>query len=214
MEAACAHAAGDQRWEDVLLPTGLEPGLHVEPEGRLFLADDNGYRVYDTVTEDGFTLDVSGYYTSGNAELDGYVTGILAGFLAEEPEADRERLLRMSYDYCCDSFTYLRKNAYYFGQTGWEVDDAVVMFSTLRGNCYNYAAAFWSLARGLGYDAQVISGTITQTNQPHGWVKMIHDGEKYYYDPEMEMPYRIKNNFSKDMFRMPRSYYSGWSYRE
>ena len=55
---------------------------------------------------------------------------------------------------------------------------------------------------------------ITDTNQPHGWVKMIHDGEKYYYDPEMEMTYRIKNNFSKDMFRMPRSYYSGWSYRE
>ena len=79
--------------------------------------------------------------------------------ICEENET-REEMRRAAFNYVRDSFEYLRRNYYAVGETGWEVEEATTMFSTGRGNCYNYAAAFWALARGLGYDATAVSGTM------------------------------------------------------
>ena len=213
MEAAAHHTPGDTPWEDVLLPTNLLPGTVLD-SGRMRRIDAAGYIVRDTVTEDGFAFNAEGWYTSGDDALDAYVTETLAAFQAEAPDADAETLLRMSFNYVRDSFAYLRKDAYAMGTTGWETDDALEMFASGRGNCYNYAAAFWALARGLGYDARAVSGTISKTSQPHGWVEIDFDGETYYFDTETEMAYLRKQQYGYDMFKMPWSRAATWSYRE
>lgn len=128
------------------------------------------------------------------------------------PGADRLELLRAAYNYTRDGFTYLRRNIYNIGHTGWEVSDALTMFESLRGNCYSYTAVFWSLARGLGYDAVAVSGTIGRDYEPHAWTEIEIDGTTYYFDPETEMAYNRDGVYSKDMFMMPWVYASGWYY--
>lgn len=215
MEAAVPHGKGSMPWASVFLATAVEPGWQVR-EGKLRLFDEHGYPIRGAETEDGFVLDDGGYYTSGNEELDGFVTEILASFQKDDPEADRETLLRYAYDYTRDSFQYLRRNYYNYGDTGWEAAEAVTMFQTGMGNCYNFAGAFWALARGLGYDARAISGLVGGEDDnlfPHGWVRMDLDGEPYFFDPELEAT-RDKS-LEWDLFKVPRMYAcSIWRYAE
>ena len=213
MEAAARHAPGDTPWEQVVLPTGLTPGRRLEA-GRLRQIDAQGYITYAAVTDDGFQFDSDGWFTSGDTALDACVTEIIAALRLEDPEADAETLLRLSFNYVRDSFAYLRKASYAMGETGWETEDALEMFTSGRGNCYNYAAAFWALARGLGYDARAISGTISKDRQPHGWVEIDFDEETFYFDTETEMAYLRKKQYGFDMFKMPWSYAATWSYRK
>lgn len=173
--------------------------------GQLYFVDGTGLFLMDT-EHGGLYYGPDGRYTSGNAELDGLVTEILSGICAEHPE--REEALEAAYEYVRDSFTYLRRNYYESGETGWETSEALTMLSTGRGNCYNYAAAFWALARGLGYDAEAVSGTISRRGQPHGWVMI--DG--LYYDPETEMAYRRDGVYDRHMFAMDEVRASQWSY--
>ena len=209
LEASVPHTAGGGSWEDVA--PAYEPGL-VNLSGELFSIDKNGELMLDC---DVGTLhfDDKGRYTSGNELLDGYAKDIIAGFMLENPEAGRLELLRMAYDYTRDSFTYLRRNYYAFGETGWEIDEAITMLETGRGNCYCYAAVFWALARQLGFDAEAISGTISRTSQPHAWVEIVIDGTNYYFDPETEMAYIQKRDYGYDMFMMNYYYARTWSYR-
>lgn len=66
---------------------------------------------------------------------------------------------------------------------------ALQSFELGQGNCYCYAAAFYYLALGLGYDAQFIQGQVGLARGgygPHGWV-MIHTGDgSYICDPESQ----------------------------
>ena len=88
------------------------------------------------------------------------------------------------------------------------------MLSTHRGNCYNYAAAFWALARGLGYDADAVAGTVGWNRSPHGWVIMDGaGGTRLVYDVELEMAYRYQRGLADtDLYAMdPVAAYS-WNY--
>ena len=190
-----------------LRPEGLreyEEGL-VNLGGFLYRADENGLFLMDAEA-DGLYYGPDGRYTSGSEELDGLVAAVLEPICAEYTE--REDMLRAAYEYVRDEFTYLRRNYYETGETGWETEEAITMLSTGRGNCYNYAAAFWALARGLGYDAEAVSGEISRRGQPHGWVMI--DG--LYYDPETEMTYRRDHMYDRDMFAMDEARASQWSY--
>lgn len=176
---------------------------HINSEGTL--------TVNSTVGTLAFGSD--GRFTSTDAELDQIVADILADIMEKNPDAPRIDLLRRAFEYSRDSFSYLRRNAYDFGAKGWEIEDAKKMFTTKRGNCYSYAATFWALARGLGYDAVAISGTMTKTYQPHSWVEIAFDGEYFVFDPEMEMVYRTERDiFDRDMFMV--DYVKGqyWTY--
>ena len=157
-------------------------------------------------------FDENGRYTSGNAELDGYVNAIL---LELDPDGTmtRDALLEAAYDHVVHGYTYLRVNYYDFGATGWEIDEALGMFRRGRGNCYCYAAAFWSLARALGYDARAISGTMTETNQPHGWVEIDFDGVPYVFDTETEYAYYRDGRTPKRMFHCSYAAVASWHYR-
>lgn len=187
----------------------FEPGF-VNIAGYLYYVNEDGKFVFDE-TVNGITLGTDGRYTSGNLELDALVAEVLAPICAEYET--RDEMLRAAYDYARDSFEYLRRNYYSVGETGWEVEEAYTMFSTGRGNCYNYAAAFWALARGLGYDAVAVSGTMGWDYEPHGWVTIVNDeGERLTYDCETEMAYRRDGEYGKDMFAMVWWFAAGWNY--
>lgn len=199
-------------WASLELKAGYAPGF-VNVNGWLYYVKEDGYFLRSGNVGD-LQFGANGRYTSGDVELDAIVAGILQNIMEQNPSADRLTLLRRGHEYCRDAFTYLRKNSYAMGKTGWEVNDAKVMFTSLRGNCYNYAAAFWAVARGLGYEAYAISGTVTQTDQPHGWVEIDFDGKTYIFDCEWEMAYRVKQNrYDMDMFMIDRQSAKFWNYK-
>ena len=195
---------------DTDLAAPFEPGFLLV-DGALYAIGEDGRFQRDTdlgVLHFG----ADGRYTSGSDELDGHVRRVLANLALDHPEATREELLRLAYEYARDSFTYLRRPPYAMRATGWEIDDAVAMFTKLHGNCYSYASVFWALARGLGYEAVAFSGTITETYQPHAWVEITFDDEPYIFDAEMEMAYHLRNIFDRDMFMLDYPASRRWRY--
>ena len=134
-----------------------------------------------------------GRYHSGDPELDELLYTIVEE-QTDESMTDEEKLHAL-YRYVSENFGYLRRSAYEPGETGWENKEALIMFTEGKGNCYNFAAAFCLLARCIGYDARIYSGTVYgqaaegQTrppDRPHGWVEISIDGADYLFDPDMQ----------------------------
>lgn len=197
---------------DFAQPAPFKPGF-AHFQGYLYYVQDDGYFLKDGKVGQ-LQFGANGRYTSGDAELDEYVANLLKGFIEANPDKDRYGLLRVAYDYCVTGgFKYLKRNIYKTGHTGWEVADAKIMFETNRGNCYNFAAAFWALARGLGYDAYALAGTCTKTAQPHGWVQIEFDGEDYFFDPEWHYDYIHDKREVKDMFKISLEDADWWYYK-
>ena len=212
LEAIVPHETGAEgiSWKDVALPE-LQSGF-VNIGGWLYYLQEDGQflRGGDVDT---LHFGHDGRYTCGDAELDALVADILARLIAENPDMDNLQLLRQCQIYCRDTFKYLRRNAYEFGITGWEIKDAKDIITTGRGNCYGFAAAFWALARGLGYEAYAISGTCLSDNQPHSWVMIPFDGEEFFFDPEWEWAYHDRKIYDKDMFMISMTQAKYWTYK-
>ena len=134
--------------------------------------------------------------------------------------------LRQLYNYTVENFSYLHRNLYEPGETGWEAEEAYTMLSTGKGNCYNFAAVFGQLARFLGFDAQIYSGTITgqakrdadgevldTKRTPHAWVEIRDQGLPFIYDAEMEAGYNGQRSFFRvyDPVRWQKGYRSDFS---
>lgn len=213
LEACMRHTSDPegQLWTDVALTTGWDPGFmmldgwlyYVQPDGQLLR---NGQL-------DKLHFGPDGRYTSGDAELDAMVADILKRIMEENPDLEGLDLLRKVYDHCHQDYKYIRKDAYGLGATGWEIEDAKEMFQNGRGNCYNFAAIFWALASGMGYDVQALAGTCTGTDQPHGWVGLTYEGERYFVDPEWQYAYTEREVFDKDMFMLTMDEVWWWTYR-
>lgn len=155
-------------------------------DGWLYFVRDGSFVRSETVN--GLYLGADGRYSSGSKELDELVARTLDEICAGG--GSRDELLREAYLYVRDSFDYLRRNYYEVGADGWQTDEALTMLTTRRGNCYCYAAAFCALARGLGYDATAVAGTVGYARSPHGWVIMYDsEGTRIVYDVELEMAY-------------------------
>ena len=191
MEATIPHTFGSSEnntevWDSV--DTAALP----RPVGPM-IVDQELYYIDETKTPvtgqyvGGLYFGEDGRYTSGDAEVDGYVKTVLSQITNDG--MTREERLRAAYNYTRDSFSYLRRNYYDVGATGWEVDEARTMFSTGKGNCYSYAAAFCCLSRQLGYDAGAISGLVGNDRSAHGWVEISFNSTIYIFDPELEMAY-------------------------
>lgn len=211
MEASIPHTEGFRKWKTIALKTDYEPGFELI-DGRLRYFDEYGCLVTNSLVDGIFQMDSEGYYTSGNAELDGLVTHLIASFQEKEPEADRMRLLRMAYNHIRDFYKYLNRASYEMGATGWEIEDAIAMLTTHYGNCYKFTAAFWALARGMGFPAEAISGKISV--YPHAWVKLNWEGNVYYCDPELEMANREEGGYDWDLFMKEVSQTAFWRYHE
>lgn len=213
LEASVPHALAQEgmTWSQLDLITRSDPGF-VNIDGYLYYVQEDRHFLRDgKVGKLQFGAD--GRYTSGDSELDDMVAAVLAPILTENPDADRLTLLRAAYDHCHMEYKYLRKEAYCTGDRGWEIDDAKSMFSTGKGNCYNFAAIFWACARGLGYEARAVAGTCTSTVQPHGWVIIEIDGDDYFFDPEWQYAYRDRGDEGHDMFMIPMSKINYWKYK-
>jgi len=202
MEATVPHTAVEdgegERWISVSNPKRYAPGP-VLAEGELYYAGEDG-RLLRSTSAGTLTFGSDGRYTSGDEEIDGYVKGVLAALVT--PDMSREEMLRAAYNYTRDSFTYLRRNYYETGDTGWELEECRTMFRTQKGNCYNYTGVFLYLSRQLGYDAVPISGEVGHRLSPHGWVEIRFDGVPYIFDTELEMAYRAKGTYGYDFYMM------------
>ncbi len=127
----------------------------------------------------------------------------------EESMTKEEKLHALYFYVCSGAFHYLPRNHYELGETGWENAEAKTMLTERSGNCYNFAATFCLLARCVGYDAEVYSGTIygqpeewstLPSNRPHGWVEIPIDGVEYLFDPDMQ--YTQAGWYKDDTFYM------------
>ena len=148
---------------------------------------------------DNLHFGADGRYTSGNEELDGLIRGILAEIYEEG--MSREELLRAAYLHTRDSYSYLRREPFAFGDTSWLVDEAIALITTGRGNCYSYAAVFCELARAIGYDAVIYSGTFGANLAPHAWVEIVReDGEPHIFDVEIEMARKYNAGVEEDHY--------------
>ena len=208
-----SHDQTDTSWETVAQSMYRTPGF-INIDGWLYFVNEDGTIARDTNIGE-LTFGADSRFTSTDAELDTMVADILAEIIEKNPDAPRIDLLRRAFEYSRDSFVYLRRSAYAFGENGWEIEDAKKMFSTSKGNCYNFAASFWALARGLGYEAKCISGTMTKTDQPHSWVEIVmEDGKPYIFDPQMEYAYvHERDIFDKDMFMVTYAAGAWWNYK-
>ena len=226
VEAAVEHEyerfAGGEKWTS-------GKALEKQPEGRFF----NGGRLYyldadghfardfeqegytfdgerDTlVFVDGFKFGSDGIYTCGDPELDALVYEVIDSLYHEG--MTREELLKELFEYTVSSFSYLRRNYYKYGDTTFAQKEALLMLSTGRGNCYSYAGTFCMLARALGYDAVVFSGTVGREYEPHGWCEIIEDGTPNISDPELVMLHR-RSGKNYDMFFKLHDEMKGWMY--
>ena len=155
---------------------------------------------------------IDGYQYRADETLDALVAAALRPICAEYET--RGEMLRAAYIYVRDEFDYLRRHYYGVGAEGWQIEEAKTMLATRRGNCYNYAAAFWALARGLGYDAAAVAGTVGWERSLHGWVIMYdEEGERVVYDVELEMAYRYQRGLmDTDLYAMYPADTEWWHY--
>ena len=167
-------------------------------DGYLYSVQADGYALKNAYIGSLY-FDNNGRYTSGSYELDDYVAAHIREYTT--PDMTREEMLRAMYLHVRDDFAYLRRNYYQVSDIRWAMKEALTMYSTGKGNCYCYASAFWAAARGLGYDATTVSGTIGSERSPHGWVIIPIEGVHYVFDVEIEMAYHRDGQTHIDVFK-------------
>lgn len=148
-------------------------------------------------------FDEDGFYTTGSDALDLALDEVLAACTTED--MTQEECLRACYDYVRD-FGYLGRNAAYGPEVRTIPYDAQIqfaekIFSTGKGDCYNFTAAFCFLARRLGYEAQAIVGECGYVWNwrpiAHGWVELACGGQTLVYDPQIEN-YNLRAGISNE----------------
>lgn len=212
MEAVLVHTPAEDGSQiaDAVLDCSRKPGPHLFG-GWLYYADENGEILRDT-KQGTLQFGSDGRYTSGDEEVDVQVASLLNEFVAQNPQADPFDWLYTAFCYCRDNYKYVSRGLLEFGETGWELEWAKQMLKTGRGNCYNYAAVFWAMARGLGYDAYCISGYTSEDYEPHGWVQIDFEDGTYIFDPELAMAYLRDGKQYEEMFNMSYELAEQWPY--
>ena len=215
-EAAIAHDADMTAEGEVW--TASE-ALALYNEGPFFIGtalhciDENGGAVVNG-SYGSFDFGPDGVITTGMPELDKLVQSTLAELGLDPSSMDGEKMLHTVFNYVTYYNSYLRDgdHVHEVGDTSWVNDEAYQMLSVHKGNCYNYAAEFYVLARAIGYDAVIYSGTIDPTHRPHGWVEIEFDGEPYIFDTEIEFKEVTINGKHSSYYKMPYWKAETWYY--
>lgn len=179
-------------------PLDLADGFHLI-DNWLYCFDRSQGGLVRSASVGNFTFDGEGHFTSGSADLDARLREIVRA--QTDSGMTQEQKLRALYVYTRDSFTYLRRPAYAFGAADFMQKDALDMLKNGYGNCYSYASLFWYLARWIGYDAKIYSGTVGTNKRPHSWVEINFDGRDYIFDTELEMAYRMKGRYEINLYK-------------
>ena len=200
-----AGIQGDLSW---VRGERAEPGF-VNLKGYLYCVDEDGYFLRDTM-KGTLYFDAACRYTSGDEALDKYVADLIDSQI--KGSLSRDDMLRAAYVYVRDHYLYLKRSIYRVGETGWEIPEALIMFQTGKGNCYNFTGAFWAMARGLGYDAVCYSGLVGVGRDPHSWTEIEFDGVPYVFDVETEMSCRLQDDYISNLYKMSYEQATLWSY--
>ena len=175
-----------ERWTsctqtDTGLPADFRTeGIHLH-QGWSYYYSDSANDILRSRTRYGYTYDADGHFTTGDPWVDEQLRQIVLSRTNADMTGDE--MLRAFFAYCRDNYRYLKWNTYKAGDTSFTLAAARQMLSTGRGNCYCYASVFWYLARWIGYDAKIYSGSVL--DGPHSWVEI--DG--YIYDTQLEWRY-------------------------
>ena len=112
--------------------------------------------------------------------------------------------LRAIYDYVKQKLSYeimitninelwnLQDQYGYYSFDGLLILEANYSLQTGYGSCDNYSALFMILARRLGFEAYVVNGQYTNTQNEtmgHAWVMIKAGGAYYIFDPQIEDNY-------------------------
>lgn len=135
---------------------------------------------------------------SGNEELDGLVSNVMAQ-VTNDGMSTYQRVWAV-YEYLIDNITYSRgftdnTGAYSKSdptKTATEILWATDLLNSGQGCCYNYSAACVYLFRAIGLDAKLVSGNVPKYGggvTPHCWLEVTFDGQKYTFDPDLDMNY-------------------------
>ena len=114
--------------------------------------------------------------------LAGYVVAISSTGQMTQPEQ-----LEAAFNYLASSTTYAR--SYDTPQGEWVKEYAQNTLSTGSGNCYGFASSFAYIAKGLGYDSKVCTGTVRSSlggRTAHAWTEVKVSGKWYVFDAEMQ----------------------------
>lgn len=150
---------------------------------------------------DGLDFNSRGEETSGDDHLDELIHDAMKELVDPETQKPGE-MLKILYDWVAapDNFNYLVRNFYDVGDTSWVVEEATTMLEKHKGNCYNFAAVFYELARAVGYDAKIYSGIMGDDYRPHAWVEIEFDGQPYIYDAEYQYAHFGSNAYKRDEY--------------
>ena len=212
-EAAIAHDA--ELTADGEVWTAGE-ALPRREEGFFFIGtalhciDENGGAVVNG-SYGNFDFGPDGVITTGMPELDELVQAKLRE-LVDPATMEPERMLYLIYNYVTYSNEYLRVHYYDVGDTSWVNDEAYHMFTVGKGNCYCYASQFYVMAKAIGFDAVIYSGTIEPDDSPHAWVEIEIDGEWYIYDTNLEYTQVHFNDYHGSFYKEPYWKAKGWHY--
>jgi len=199
-----------------LLSIGTETYLVSEYSGRIWcdsaLHEINGNTVFCTpggaiLKSAGwgtFSFDANGLYTSGDTALDRQTASIIASCTSASMTQEQ----KLYACYCrVRSYQYLGRNGVQSGsalpyQTA--LGFAKTMYTTGKGDCYNFASAFCFLARQLGYDARTVIGKCAYKWNtyaiPHGWVEITIGGTVCLFDAELEN-YNSRHELSNEIYK-------------
>ena len=158
-----------------------------------------------------FDFGADGVITTGMPELDVLVQEKLAE-LVDPATMEPERMLYLVYNYVTYSNNYLGIHFYEVGDTSWVNDEAYHMLTAHKGNCYNFSSEFYVMARAIGFDAQIFSGTIEPNSSPHAWVEIEIDGMPYIYDTELEYTQVIFQDSTSSYYKAPLPKMERWHY--
>lgn len=201
MEASTPHThaadeTGAEIWEEFTIPAAkYAPGYRLY-RGSLYKIDEAGHYVRN-VTDGVLQFGGDGAYTTGNAKLDGYLRNAVRANTVDGDSLQNN--WNRLYQYAAGkNFSYLNRAYLKDGQTGWEIDRAIQMFETRKGNCYNYAAVTTFLARSVGFQATPMAGFAYMAPNGyfvnHGWTQITIDGEKLVADPELQYVFAVNND--------------------
>ncbi|MCR4657181.1 MAG: hypothetical protein K5770_13315 [Lachnospiraceae bacterium] len=172
--------------DGVLVTNMIVDGFTVGPDGRAVL-DMPAEEVYVMPPEDVFVMpEVPAPAINTDSLIAQTCLNIINS--VTNPAMTQDQKLAAVYSYVVKNHKYNR--TYETPSGNWTGQYALELFTNGYGNCYRFACGFAYLAKALGYETKVITGSVHAARggvTPHSWVEIFYNGGWYICDPELQM---------------------------